>query len=104
MAWQLTEDLDSYLAAAGGFLRAHPAQNTIMLTAAAAIRARGPGAFGGTAPLFGWQADPDGTVTAAFLHTPPYPVALTAMTAALAASLAAELAGRGRQVPGVNAT
>jgi len=104
MAWQLTEDLETYLAAAGGFLRAHPAQNTIMLTAAEAIRALGPGAFGGTAPLFGWQAEPDGAVAAAFLHTPPYPVVLTAMTAARAASLAAELAGRGRQVPGVNAT
>ncbi len=104
MAWQLTEDLGTYLAAAGGFLRAHAAQNTIMLTAAEAIRARGPGAFGGTAPLFGWQAEPDGALAAAFLHTPPYPVVLTAMTAARAASLAAELAGRGRQVPGVNAT
>src|SRR6266568_158517 len=71
MAWQLTEDLGTYLAAAGGFLRAHPAQNTIMLTAAEAIRVRGPGAFGGPAPLFGWHA---------------------------------ELAGRGREVPGVNAT
>ncbi len=104
MAWQLTEDLGTYLAAAGGFLRAHPAQNTIMLTAAEAIRVRGPGAFGGPAPLFGWQAEPDGALAAAFLHTPPYPVVLTAMTAARAANLAAELAGRGRKVPGVNAT
>jgi predicted GNAT family acetyltransferase len=103
MAWQLTEDLETYLAAAGGFLRAHPAQNTIMLTAAEAIRARGPGAFGGPAPLFGWQAEPGGAVSAAFLHTPPYPVVLTTMSAARAASLAAELAGRGHQVPGVNA-
>jgi len=104
MAWQLTGDLETYLDAAGRFLRARPAQHTILLTAAETIRARGPGAFGGPAPLFGWQADPDGTVTGAFQHTPPYPVVLTAMPAAQAAALAAELAGRGRQVAGVNAT
>ena len=103
MAWQLTDDLETYLAAAGGFLRARPAEHTIMLTAAEAIRARGPGAFGGSAPLFGWHAAPDGTVRAAFLHTPPYPVVLTVMTADQAAALAGELAGRGRQAAGVNA-
>src|SRR5215813_6733146 len=103
MAWQVTDDLETYLAAAGGFLRARPAEHTIMLTAAEAIRARGPGAFGGSAPLFGWHAAPDGTVRAAFLHTPPYPVVLTVMTADQAAALAGELAGRGRQAAGVNA-
>jgi predicted GNAT family acetyltransferase len=104
MAWQLSEDLETYLAATGGFLRASPAQHTILLTAAEAIRAHGPGAFGGPAPLFGWHAGPGGTVTAAFQHTPPYPVVLTGMPAAQAAALAAELAGCGRQLPGVNAT
>ena len=104
MAWQLTGDLETYLDAAGRFLRARPAQHTILLTAAETIRARGPGAFGGPAPLFGWQAEPDGTVTGAFQHTPPYPVVLTAMPAAQAAALAAELAGRGRRVAGVTAT
>src|SRR5215831_14722134 len=92
MAWQLTEDVESYLAAAGGFLRARPAENTVILTAAAAVRSQGPGAFGGSAPLFGWQAEPGGAVTAAFLHTPPFPVVLTAMTDGHAAALAAELA------------
>jgi GNAT superfamily N-acetyltransferase len=103
MAWQLTEDVATYLADAGGFLRARPAENTVMLTAAEAIRARGPGAFGGSAPLFGWQAEPDGTVTAAFLHTPPFPVVLTVMSDRHAAALATALAVAGRQVPGVNA-
>src|SRR5215472_6322278 len=103
MAWQLTEDVGTYLAAAGGFLRARPAENTVILTAAAAVRARGAGAFGGSEPLFGWAAERDGTVNAAFLHTPPFPVVLTAMRAAAAAALAATLAARGHRPAGVNA-
>src|SRR5215469_3119314 len=103
MAWQLTGDLETYLAASGGFLRARPAENTIMLTATEALGLRGPGAFGGSAPLFGWQAEQDGTVSAAFLHTPPYPVVLTMMSGGHAAALAAELASRGHHTPGVNA-
>jgi GNAT superfamily N-acetyltransferase len=103
MAWQLTEDVAVYLAAVGGFLRARPAENTIVLTATEAVRSKGPGAFGGSAPMFGWQAEPDGAVTAAFLHTPPYPVVLTMMSDGHAAALAAELANRGRHTPGVNA-
>jgi predicted GNAT family acetyltransferase len=103
MAWQLTEDVETYLAAAGDFLRACPAENTVILTAVAAVRSQGPAAFGGSAPLFGWQAEPDGAVTAAFLHTPPFPVVLTAMTDDHAAALAAELAARGRRPAGVNA-
>ena len=103
MAWQLTEDVAVYLAAAGGFLRARPAENTIVLTATEAVRSKGPGAFGGSAPMFGWQAEPDGAVSAAFLHTPPYPVVLTMMSDGHAAALAAELANRGHHTPGVNA-
>jgi len=103
MAWQLTEDVESYLAAAGGFLRARPAENTVILTAATAVSAQGPGAFGGFAPLFGWQAEPGGAVTAAFMHTPPFPVVLTPMTDGHAAALAGELAARGRRPAGVNA-
>jgi RimJ/RimL family protein N-acetyltransferase len=104
MAWQLTEDLATFLTTAGGFLRARPAANTIMLTAVELLRAKGPAAYGDATPLFGWQADPDGTVAAAFLHTPPYPVVLTDMTGAAAAELAALLAGRAHRAPGVNAT
>jgi GNAT superfamily N-acetyltransferase len=103
MAWQFTEDVESYLAAAGGFLRARPAENTVILAAAVAVRSQGPGAFGGSAPLFGWRAEPGGAVTAAFMHTPPFPVVLTAMTNGHAAALAAEFAARGRRPAGVNA-
>jgi hypothetical protein len=61
-------------------------------------------AFGDATPLFGWRAEPDGPVDAAFLHTPPFPVVLTTMTTAAAAALAAALADRGRRPSGVNAT
>jgi len=103
MAWQLTEDLDTFLTTAGGFLRARPAANTIMLTAMESLRAKGAAAFGDVTPVFGWLASSDGSVAAAFMHTPPYPAVLTDMTAAAAAELAADLAGRGHQVPGVTA-
>jgi GNAT superfamily N-acetyltransferase len=103
MAWQLTEDLDTFLTTAGGFLRARPAANTIMLTAMERLRAVGAAAFGDVTPLFGWLAGPGGTVAAAFMHTPPYPVVLTDMTGAAAAELAADLAARSHQAPGVNA-
>jgi GNAT superfamily N-acetyltransferase len=104
MAWQLTEDLDTFLTTAGGFLRARPAANTIMLTAMELLRAEGVAAFGDVTPLFGWQAGPDGTVAAAFMHTPPFPLVLTDMTGAAAAELAVDLVHRGRQAPGVTAT
>jgi predicted GNAT family acetyltransferase len=103
MAWQLTDDLDTFAAAAGGFLRSRPAAHTVMLTAAELLRAKGATAYGDAVPRFGWRNGPDGAVVAAFLHTPPYPVLLTDMTDAAAAELAADLAGRGYQAPGVNA-
>ena len=103
MAWQLTEDLDTFLTTAGGFLRVRPAANTIMLTAMESLRAKGAAAFGDVTPVFGWLASSDDSVAAAFMHTPPYPVVLTDMTAAAAAGLAADLAGRGHQAPGVTA-
>src|SRR5215831_7272624 len=104
MAWQLTEDVDTFLTTAGGFLRARPAANTIMLTATDYLRAKGAAAFGDVTPLFGWLAGSGGSVAAAFMHTPPYPVLLTDMPDASAAELAADLVSRGHQAPGVNAT
>ena len=70
MSWTLTDSLDDYLAAAGGFLRSRPVQNTVQLAAAETLRARGASAFGETAPLFGWWRSVTGEVTAALLHTP----------------------------------
>jgi GNAT superfamily N-acetyltransferase len=102
MAWFLSDSLAEYSAAADGLLSAAPGLNTVLLGAAETLRARGLGAFGASAPLFGWWRRPDGEVTAAFLHTPPFPAALTAMAAGQAVELAAALSGRGRRLGGVN--
>jgi RimJ/RimL family protein N-acetyltransferase len=103
MAWTLTDSLDDYLAAAGGFLRSRPVQNTIQLSAAETLRARGASAFGQSAPLFGWWRSGTGEITAALLHTPPYPVLLTALPGRSAGPLAGALAGCRRNLGGVNA-
>jgi len=103
MAWTLTGDLDDYRAIAGGFLRSRPVQNTIQLGALDSLRVHGPSAFGDVAPLFGWWQPTSGPVTAALMHTPPYPVLLTRLPPDSAGDLARALANRGRQLPGVNA-
>ena len=103
MAWTLTGSLHDYLAAAGHFLRSRPVRNTVQLVALDSLVVRGLAAFGDVAPLFGWWRAGDGEVTAALLHTPPYPVLLTRLPAACAGELAEALVGRGRQLTGVNA-
>jgi predicted GNAT family acetyltransferase len=102
MGWTLTGDVAGYLANAGELLRSRAAENTIIVSAVEALQVRGINAFGGTAPLFGWWAQAGGAVTAAFMHTPPYPVALTVMPPGVASALAETLATRGRAVAGVN--
>ncbi len=103
MAWILTGSLDDYAATAGEFLRSRPVHNTIQLTAIESLRARGASAFGEVAPLFGWWRSDGGEVTAALLHTRPYPVLLTRLPEHSAGALAGALAARGRHLPGVNA-
>lgn len=96
MAWTLTEDVAEYLTTAGDFLRSRAAENTVQLAATETVRVRGPAAFGDEAPLFGWWAAPGGSVTAAFMHTPPFGVTLTPAPADAAAALAETFAARGR--------
>jgi predicted GNAT family acetyltransferase len=103
MAWTLTGSRDEYLAVAGGFLRSRPVHHTIQLVALDALGARGPSAFGDVTPLFGWWRAGSGPVTAALLHTPPFPLLLTRLPAHSAGALADALATRGRELPGVNA-
>jgi GNAT superfamily N-acetyltransferase len=94
MAWTLTASRDEYLAVAGGFLRSRPVHNTIQLVALDSLGVRGPSAFGDVAPLFGWWRPGAGPVTAALLHTPPFPVLLESWLAAFRQELA-DLGGPG---------
>jgi GNAT superfamily N-acetyltransferase len=103
MGWVCTDDVDSFWDAAGELLRGHPVENTLMLTIADTLRRRGAAAFTGETPLVGWSADAGGPATAAFVHTPPYPVILTDMGPPAASELAGVLGGRGHAVTAVSA-
>jgi predicted GNAT family acetyltransferase len=93
MSWTTTTDPHAFLAAAGAFLRADPAANTVILTRVETMLEQPVGDA-----LLGFRDPLDGV----FMHTPPYPVALTAMPPAAAAELADALAATGRAIPGVN--
>jgi GNAT superfamily N-acetyltransferase len=101
MAWFTTDDIDEYVAAAGGFLRSRPADNTVPLTVLEVLRSRGSSAFGDRAPRFGWWHD-GGDIRGAFLVTPPYPLLLTPVPAQSIEPLADVLAQAGTPLAGVN--
>jgi GNAT superfamily N-acetyltransferase len=104
MDWTFTDDVEEFIAVAGGFLSLRPAENTIELGAAIAVRRRGRAAFGGSPPLFGWWRHAGGPVEGTFLHTPPYPGLLTSGADEDSVRPLAEcLAGLGRPLPGINA-
>ena len=110
MVWSTTTAVEEFLAEAGEFLRAEPARNSVVLTVAENLRvkvvtaspaaavsaspaaAAAPGASPGSdRTLLGWWrpgAD-RGPVGGAFLHTPQFPVFLTAMSRQAAAAFAA---------------
>jgi GNAT superfamily N-acetyltransferase len=108
MGWVTTGDAAGFLAAAGIFLRAERARNTVLLTVTqTAIADPSTLAAPGEAdpdkwPLFGWWTADDGAVGGAFLHTPPFPVVLTAMPLPAATELAAKSL-KDRPLAGVNA-
>jgi GNAT superfamily N-acetyltransferase len=104
MDWTFTQNVEEFIAVAGGFLSLRPAENTIELGAADAVRRRGRAAFGAGAPLFGWWRHAGGPVESTFLHTPPYPGLLTSGAHEDSVRPLAEgLARLGRQLPGINA-
>jgi hypothetical protein len=104
MGWRTTGDVAEFLAAAGEYLWREPASNTVILTVSEQLRltpARYQASGGGDPeavlarrPLLGWWTDQAGATGGAFLHTPPHPLLLTAVPAAVAADLAVALAGR----------
>jgi GNAT superfamily N-acetyltransferase len=106
MTWRMTGDVAEFLDAAGGYLRRERARNTVLLTVTEELR-RNPGRYSRAAadgagqpdlPLFGWWT---GETGGAFMHTPPFPLVLTAVPGDAVADLAAALAGR--PLSGVNA-
>ncbi|MEV6943929.1 GNAT family N-acetyltransferase [Streptomyces sp. NPDC051172] len=98
--WYLTDDLDTFLTRAGGFLRSRPALHTVPLTVTEGLRTHGSRYYGAEAPYFGVLAS-EGAVRAVYFRTPPYRLSVTSLTPEEADSLAAHLAGLGRPVPGV---
>ncbi|MFG2784337.1 GNAT family N-acetyltransferase [Streptomyces prunicolor] len=100
--WHITEDLDQFLTRTGEFLRSRPALHTIHLTVTAALSSRGLRVYGEGDPVFG-TLERDGEVRAAFFRTPPGRLMLTPLTAEEATELAAQLALRGDELPGIMA-
>ena len=105
MGWCTTGDLDRFLTAADGYLRSRAAENTLLLSAAQAVRdAQAAHETTDPGPLFGWWEPPDGSGTrGAFLHDPPVPLLIAGRAPETAAALAASLARAGRFVCGVDA-
>lgn len=101
--WYVTADVDEFLARAGEFLRSRPAPHTLHLTVTENLRVHGGHFFGDEDPELGVLGDGASGVRAAFFRTPPFPIALTALTEQEADALAEQLARTGRNLSGVNA-
>lgn len=102
----MTGAVDRFLGEAGEFLHADRARNTVLLTATEGLRINGQASLAGKGQaLFGWwQAAYDGGgISGAFMHTPPWPALLTAVSDEAATALATQLAAAGRELNGVNA-
>ena len=103
MAWTTTGDPDAFLDAAGAFLRAAPAANSVVLTTVEALRARGADGRAGTPePVFAWWQPAGEAVGGAAMHTAPHPLHVGAMPRAAVAALVETLAADDHALPGVN--
>jgi hypothetical protein len=116
MGWCTTSDLDQFTAAAEGYLRSRAAENTMLLSAALAVRSGwhaqvagqpsgpGPAAGGASGMLYGWWEPPDGSgARGAFVHDPAAPLLIAGRAPEMAAALAGTLSKLGRHVSGVDA-
>lgn len=94
--WYLTDDIDHFLARAGGFLRSRPALHNTPLTALEKLRT------GAEPALFGrWEHG--GEVRALFYRAAARRLYLTPLPSEQADTLAARLADLGQDLPGVTA-
>ncbi|MFD8724202.1 GNAT family N-acetyltransferase [Streptomyces sp. NPDC059629] len=98
--WQFTSDVNEFLARAGDFLRSRPDLHTVHLTVTEQLRRRGPRAYGDAPPLLGHLVREDGSVGAALLHTPPFSLRTTRLTADQTETLVTGLLDLGHPVTG----
>ena len=104
MSWYMTGAVDRFLGEAGEFLHADRARNTVLLTVTETLRVADHCAANTVGPaLFGWWQTNGNGISGAFMHTPPWPALLSAVSDEAAASLASQLATTGRELNGVNA-
>ncbi|WP_127499815.1 GNAT family N-acetyltransferase [Actinoplanes solisilvae] len=94
MAWQLTDDVETFDATAGEFLRARPIEHTNLLTLIDTLRRRGRNAYGPDDPVFGWWSTPAGQVAAVLLQTPPHPMIFSELPPRAVTAAVEALAGR----------
>ncbi|MGI5390981.1 GNAT family N-acetyltransferase [Streptomyces sp. CA-251251] len=92
--WHLTQDVDAFLARAGGFLRSRPALHNTPLTDIEKLRTRGASDHDGEVPVFG-RLESGGAVRAVFYRTPRGRLGLTPLSREQADALAAHLAALG---------
>ncbi|MFF2846916.1 GNAT family N-acetyltransferase [Streptomyces sp. NPDC058001] len=90
--WHLTHDLDRFLDRAGPHLRSTPAPHTVLLSVTDALRRSGLQAYGDEPPVFGTLVGEGGTVTGAWVRTPPRRLLLGTVPEDAVESLAATLA------------
>ncbi|MER6076750.1 GNAT family N-acetyltransferase [Streptomyces sp. NPDC001833] len=102
-AWHFTADVGEFLARARDFLHSRPDLYTVHLTVTAQLRLRGPQAYGGEPPFFGFLTRGDGGVAAALLHTPPYALHVTRLAADETEALVERLLALGHPVSGISA-
>lgn len=74
MAWELTDDLESFMTAAEAYVHARPVEHSTLLTLIGTLRRRGLTAYGKKAPVFGAWRDHNGVVGGVLVQTPPHPV------------------------------
>ncbi|MFE3161640.1 GNAT family N-acetyltransferase [Streptomyces sp. NPDC059224] len=98
--WHFTSDVGELLAHAGDFLASRPDLHTVHLTVTRQLRHSGPSAYGDPTPFLGYLTREDGSVGAALLHTPPYALRTTRLTAREAGALASRLLALGHPVSG----
>jgi RimJ/RimL family protein N-acetyltransferase len=100
--WHLTEDVDEFLARAGGFLRSRPALHTMPLTVTEHLRTRRADGASADATVLG-RLERGGEVRAVFYRRPSCVLSLTLLSPEEAETLAAHLAGLGDRLSGVSA-